>query len=323
MTFPSLAVRTLRGLALVAVCAGLLHACGGSTSQVSKFLPQRILAFGDELNYLTNDGHKYSVNALKTDKTLDCETSPIWVQYMALKLYGMDFSQCVGSGVNNGAFNLATVGSRVDDFSSQVASYTSGSGFQSSDLVTILVGLHDVMDLYHLYDGTNRADLVAQAEAKGAQLGDATLRVVGTGARVIISTIPDMGLTPYAVQQKADVGDDRPEVLSAMTDAFNKGMRLKFVNLDGSQLGLLMADDLVRGAVAHPSVYGMSNATQAVCTTALPNCTIDTVVSEAATTTNATSSSNAYLWADELHPGATFHTQLGVQAVNRVNSLPF
>lgn len=317
MTFPSLAVRTLRGFALAAFCAGLLNACGGSTSQVSKFLPQRVLAFGDELNFLTPDGHKYSVNALKTDKTLDCETSPVWVQYMALHLYGMDFNECVGSGTNNAAFNLAAVNSRVDDFATQINTYVQGTGFQSSDLVTVLVGMHDVMDLYQLYDGTNQAALAAAAQDKGDQLGAATLQIVGTGARVIISTIPDMGLTPYALQQKADVGDDRPGVLSALTDAFNKGMRLKFINLDGSQLGLLMADDLVRGAVAHPGVYSLTNATQAACTTALPNCSTDTVVDAAANT------SNTYLWADELHPGATFHTQLGLQAVNRVNSLPF
>jgi phospholipase/lecithinase/hemolysin len=183
--------------------------------------------------------------------------------------------------------------------------------------VSVLVGMHDVMDLYRLYDGTNQASLVAEAQNKGDQLGAATLEIVGTGARVVISTIPDMGLTPYALQQKADVGDDRPGVLTALSDAFNKGMRLKFITLDGSQLGLLMADDLVRGAVAHPGAYALTNATNVACTTALPNCTTDTVVDTAANT------SNAYLWADELHPGATFHTQLGVQAVNRINSLPF
>jgi phospholipase/lecithinase/hemolysin len=317
MTFPYLAVRTLRGLALAVLSAGLLNACGGSTSQVNRFMPQRILAFGDELNFLTQDGHKYSVNALKTDKTLDCETSPTWVQYMALHLYGKVFSQCVGSGVDIAAFNLAAVDSRVDDFATQIYSYTSNSGFQSSDLVTVLVGMHDVLDLYRLYDGSNQAALVAEAQNKGDQLGAATLQIVGTGARVVISTIPDMGLTPYAWQQKADVGDDRPGVLSALSDAFNKGMRLKFTTLDGSQLGLLMADDLVRGATTNPGAYALTNVTQAACTTALPNCTTDTVVDAAA------NASNAYLWADELHPGATFHTQLGVQAVSRISNLPF
>jgi phospholipase/lecithinase/hemolysin len=317
MTPTSLAVRTLRGFALAALCAGLLQACGGSTSQVNKFVPQRILAMGDELNFLTNDGHKYSVNALKADKSLDCETSPLWVQYMALKLYGKVFSQCAGSGGDITASNLATVNARVDDFASQVYAYSSGTSFQPSDLVTVLVGIHDVMDLYQRYDGTNQADLEAAAQAKGDQLGAATLMVVGTGARVVISTIPDLGLTPYAVQQKADVGDNRPALLSALCDAFNRGLRQQFVKLDGSQLGLLTADDLIRGAVAHPTVYALGNVTQAVCTTALPNCSTDTVVSAAATT------SNAYLWADELHPGATFHTQLGMQAFSLVYRLPF
>ena len=184
MTPTSLAIRTLRGLALAACCAGLLNACGGSTSQVSRFMPERVLAFGDELNFLTSDGHKYSVNALKTDKTLDCDASPVWVQYMVLKLYGTVFGECSGAG-NIGAFNLAVVGSRVDDFTTQINGYVSGSGFQSSDLVTVLVGMHDVMDLYRLYDGSNKATLVAAAQSKGEQLGDALVKVTGPHAGAV------------------------------------------------------------------------------------------------------------------------------------------
>ena len=283
----------------------------------------RNLEMTDNRTVIDADGHKYTVNAVdSTSGAVVCTTSPLWIQQVAANRYGKLFSQCPGTGSSPDltALRLSTVGARVDDVVGVANARLASGGFTDTDLVTVLVGMHDVLDQYALYDGTNEADLVSALQAKGTKLASMVNSITATGARVLVSTTIDVGLTPYAVQQKADVGDDRPGLLTRLTDAFNTGMRLKFINLDGSQLGLLTADDLVRGYVAHPGAYGMTNATQAVCTTALPNCSTDTVVSEAVTTSPP---GNGYLWADALHPGATFHTQLGMQAVGRVSSLPF
>jgi outer membrane lipase/esterase len=320
MTFPLLATRVLRAAAAVALSAGLLAACGGSTSQVDAFVPDRVLAFGDELNYLTSDGHKYTVNALDaTTKALDCVAAPLWVQYLATTHYGRVFSQCQGTGTSPSvtAVNMAGVNARTADLVSSLDNYMAGTGFASNDLVTVLVGMHDVLDEYALYDGTNLADLEAELATRGELLATQIKRIVGTGARVIISTVTDMGLTPYAIAEKANKGDDRPTVLTALTEAFNKNMRLGLTDLDGSQAGLLIADDLTRAMVRVPTYYGLSDVVTAICTTASPNCTTDTVV------TAASGSTAAYLWADDIHPGATFHLQLGMQAASRVASLPF
>jgi len=316
MTFPPRAIRPLRALAAVLLSAGLLAACGGSTSQVDAFAPARLLAFGDELSYLTDDGHKYSLNALNTtDKTLDCTLSPLWVQTLATH-YGKVFSQCKGTGTNVTALREATVGARVDDVVTKVNGLLAGGGLNSDDLVTVLVGMHDVLDVYAQYDGNNEADLTATLTSRGETLAALINKIVGTGARVLVSTAPDMGLTPFALAEKTNVGDDRPALLTRLTDALNKNMRLNLIN-DGSKLGLLIGDDLVRGMVAVPTAYGLTDAVRAVCTTALPNCTPNTVITDAATT------SSAFLWADTLRPSAIFQLQLGNQAVSRVTTLPF
>jgi phospholipase/lecithinase/hemolysin len=299
--------------------AGLLMACGGPTTQVNQFVPQRILALGDELNYLSSDGHKYSVNSLNADKTIACDLSPLWIQTLATTRYNKVFTQCVGSGTDPSAFDLSTVDSRVDDLSTQIGTYISGSGFQPDDLVTVLVGMHDVMDAYALYDGGNASDLEAQMTLKGQALAGLVNTIIGTGARVLVSTVPDMGLTPYAVQQKINVGDDRPALLTTLSEAFNKALRLNLVN-DGSKVGLLLADDLTRTLVKVPASGALANVTDPACTTALPNCSTDTVVDSGS---SSTSSASTYLWADELHPGPVFHARLGQQAIGRVNSLPF
>lgn len=320
LTLPSLTTRLLRAAATVALSAGLLVACGGSTSQVDAFVPDRVLVFGDELNYLTSDGHKYSVNALDaTTKALDCVSSPLWVQYLVTNHYGRVFSECQGSGTspNVTAINMAGVNARATDLASSLDNYMAGTGFHANDLVTVLVGMHDVLDEYALYDGANVADLEAELAKRGELVAAQVKRIVATGARVLVSTVPDMGLTPYAIAEKANKGDDRPAVLTALTEAFNKNMRLGLTDLDGSQAGLLIADDLTRAMVRVPGYYGLSDVVTAVCTTALPNCTTATVVTAAA------SSSTPFLWADDIHPGATFHLQLGTQAASRVAALPF
>lgn len=320
MSLSPLSTRRLRAFAASLLCAGLLAACGGSSSTVDKFVPDRVLAFGDELSYLTDDGYKYTVNALNStdDTTVECTTTPIWVQYMAANEYGKAFGQCVGTSSDPTAYRMATVDARVDDVDTQITSYMAGSGFQPGDLVTLLVGMHDVLDLYASYDGTNQDELTAQAKAKGEQLGNLVNQIIGTGAKVLVSTVPDMGLTPYAISEKTNVGDDRPGVLTALTDAFNSGMRLTIVS-DGSKVGLLLADDLLRAMVSSSGSYSITDATDAACLSAypLPTCTTATVVDAAVGKTAN------YLWADNIHPGTAFHTQLGAQAVSRLNTLPF
>ena len=224
MTASSLPRHALRALAAAILGTALLAGCGGGTSQIDQFVPARILSLGDELNYLTDDGHKYTVNAVDgTSGAVVCTTSPLWIQQVSANRYGKLFSQCPGTGTSPDltAFRLSTVGARVDDVVGVVSGRLASGGFTDTDLVTVLVGLHDVLDQYALYDGTNEADLIAALQAKGTKLASTVNSITATGARVLVSTTIDVGLTPYAAQQKTDVGDDRPALLDRKSTRLN------------------------------------------------------------------------------------------------------
>ena len=245
---------TSLGSALCALPLILLSGCGGSTSQVDQFQPERVLSFGDETSFLSDSGNKYTVNALNDDKSLNCAGSPIWIQYMVQTAYAKYFSQCTGTATSpdTTAYRLSTNGARVADVVAAIQSRLSSGDIVDSDLVTIMVGMHDVLDEYALYDGSNEADLIAELTSRGEQLAAAVNEATGSGARVLVSTTIDVGLTPFALTEKANVGDDRPALLTRLTDAFNKAMRLGLTN-DGSKIGLLLGDDLSRAMVRVPS----------------------------------------------------------------------
>src|SRR4051794_7480576 len=76
-----------------------LASCGGG-DQVEKFVPNRVIAFGDETSVMDDtlnpgNGRKYSVNGTvsTTDQTIDCRKNPLWIQYVASN-YGLVFPQC-------------------------------------------------------------------------------------------------------------------------------------------------------------------------------------------------------------------------------------
>ena len=155
--------------------------------------------------------------------------------------------------------------------------------------------------------------------AQGRKLAAQINAVTGTGARVLVSTVIDLGLSPWALKEKADVGDDRPALLSRLVDDFNRAMRLDLIN-DGSKIGLLLADDLSRAMVRVPSAYGLGEVITPACLEANWNsatCTTDTLITAAA------DKSSTYLWADQIRPAANFHLYLGQQAVSRLSNLPF
>jgi outer membrane lipase/esterase len=318
-----LAARLARAFGTAVIGATLLAACGGSTTQVDLFVPDRVLSFGDELSRLEDSGAKASVNALTTTtpKTQDCNSSPMWMQYLAATAYGKVFTQCKGTSASPDvtAIRHAVANARVDDVVATLKARIDSGEIQDTDLVTVMVGMHDIIDQYALYDGSNEATLIAALTAKGQKLASQVNAVTGTGARVLVSTVHDLGLSPWALKEKADVGDDRPALLTRLVNAYNKAMRLDLVN-DGSKIGLLLADDLSRAMVRVPGAYGLGEVITPACLEVHWNattCTTDTLI------TAAKDKASTYLWADQVHPAANFHLYLGQQAVSRLANLPF
>jgi outer membrane lipase/esterase len=316
-----IAVRAAAGIAAVAALAS----CGGGTYQVTAFVPARILTFGDESSRLEGaQGLKYSINGI-SPATLqtDCTQAPIWTQALA-NSYSLVYANCnVNASSSTDAVDLTTVNATVEDVVQSVNAFQAGDTFNGNDLVTLWVGMHDVLDEYQTNGTGDEATILANVKAQGVTLAGVVNQIAGTGAKVVLLTIPDMSLTPFAYVESQRGDFDRLKLLSDMSTQFNLGLRSNILN-DGSKIALVLVDDLVRNAVRSPGSFGLvalDNQTYGCLDTApLPTCTTDTLRNDPTTGQPATAN---FLWADATHLGSVLQGQIGNQAVSRAHSNPF
>jgi phospholipase/lecithinase/hemolysin len=317
------ATRAAAGL----LAAVALASCGGGTYQVNSFAPERILSFGDEGSVLVPpQGLKYSINGVSpTTDLVDCSLLPLWNQVLATS-FGMTYEECNPEAVASPtAFNFSAPNATIDDVTTQVNAFLSGDSFSGKDLVTIWVGLHDILEIYaEGGTGGDNSQLILQARARGEQLAGLVNTIVGLGAKVLVLTIPDMGQSPFAYNEQNAHGDfNRVQLLSDMSNNFNRAMRSTVIN-DGSKVGLVLPDDYVNSATRSPGSFGYASdaAITAGCldTAPLPTCNENTLVVDPVTNTSTTT---LFLWADPTHLGPTAHNSIGQQANSRAHSNPF
>lgn len=300
-----------------------LSGCGGGTSQRDPFFPDRVISFGDEASALTPTGLKYSINGISTSTdaggnvsvVIDCRLQPNWTQSVA-GYYGFVFSQCNPSGTTDvRAMNYAAAGAQVDDIKVQVDAQIANGGFQSKDLVTLLAGANDVLALYQQYPQRSEDDLLNEARERGRRLAQQVNRIIGLGPRVLLATVPDLGLTPFALKQRAEFsGLDRAKLLSDLTAAFNEQLGVT-IELDGHYIGLVAADLRVQAMARYGS--GLSNVTDGACldVVQLQDCNNLTL--------KAGASPNGWLWADDLHFSYAAQAQIAALALDRATRNPF
>ncbi|NDY91149.1 hypothetical protein [Ideonella livida] len=329
----------LGGLLLSLVLA--LAACGGSVSRLDPFVAERMIVFGDELSLLddglsTGNASQYGLNAVSSadSATISCNDNGggrrrLWVQALA-DYYGLVFAPCNPSGLRASqlkAFMRAGYGATVASVALQIKGFREDlyGGFGAQDMVTVLAGLHDVMQVYGDNDSyPNDAAKLAEVRARGEQLGALVNGIIDEGPRVIVSQILDVGLTPYA----QSLGNAEAKRLTALTNAFNDGLRLTVRN-DGTKIGLVEMDTIARSAHQN-SAYNhvdlacdedhRSNPEEALTGAdqggSLLGCTTQTLTSDGAATT--------HLWADALHPNVYMISYtLGLAAVSRARNNPF
>ena len=312
-----------RSLAALAGAAALAS-CGGG-EQVVKFAPTRLIAFGDEASVIEDvsnnaNGRKYTVNAVKVDLvTLDCKSNSTWIQYLA-NAYAITFAQCnpdavVSPGGIMRAAPLATVADVVTQIDTQVAS----SGFSGTDLVTVLAGANDILAQYRQFPTLSEGQMTVSVEQAGSALAGQVNRIGSLGGKVVVATVPDVGLTPYALAEKAAHTDtDRAALLTRLTARFNAKLRLGLIN-DGRMIGLIFADELIQAMVKNPATYSLFNVIDAVCDPVkapqVSACTTQTLV--------LSGSGDVFLWADSLQLSPGGHKQLGALAITRARGNPF
>lgn len=314
MKFSVLNWRATSALVFAAVLAG----CGGG-DQVEPFKPERLIAFGDELSVLdtsTAVTRKHTVNGL-TSGAVDCALNPLWIQYLASS-FSQVFSECNPTSATTTSDSRAQAGARVSvdvgsvsSVESQIDDFLATNSFNAKTLVTVLAGQHDVRAEYErvVAGNASEADATAAVDAAGAALAGQVNRIAAAGGKVIVSTIPNVGQTPFGVAQTAD----NRALLSRLTAAFNSRMRVTLTN-DGRMIGLILLDESIDSIARGNS--GFVNVTTAACNvTDLLTCTTDTLV--------ATGAASTYLWAGPMQLTPEGQRLLGTLAVGRAQGNPF
>ena len=319
--------RRARGVAALAASL-IVAACGGSGEPTTRFHATRVIAFGDESSLIVDtrgdgNGSKYSVNATvsDTDKTILCTGNAVWSQSVAA-FYGLVFPECNPNKVATTSRIRAAYGARAADLGAQIDAQQADSPLGPSDMTTVLIGEHDILAEYSKFPLVSQEQLVANVEAQGQEVGRQVNRITDTGAKVLLSTVMDVGFTPFGVaERQAHTDADRITLLSLLSQRFNAAMRATIFN-DGRKIGLVLLDELTTSVVLLPGTGGFTNPLQAVCDLtksaltppSILDCTVQTFVTGGTTT---------YLWADDIHISASGQITLGTAAIGRAENNPF
>lgn len=310
--------------------AMLAASCGGGAA-TNNFNATRIIAFGDETSVIVDtrgdgNGSKYSVNAVDINGTPDCRSNPIWIQTVVNIYAGLVFAPCNPGPtlVTNPSSRIrATFGAQAADLSAQIDAQIAESGFVPGDLVTVLVGANDVLNQYAQYPAVSETQLTANVTAAGIEVGQQVNRLADLGAKVIISTIPDVGFSPYAITERAaHIDTDRQQLIIRLTKSFNDSLRATLVN-DGRRIGLVLMDELVEAVAKFVGLNGFTNSTTGVCDLSQSAFVPPSILDCTNLTLIAGGSPTAYLWADDRHLSAGGQLSLGNLAATRARNNPF
>lgn len=315
-----LKLNLMRVAALCGLAVSLLASCGGGT-QIEAFVPNRIVVFGDEASLIEPDpafptqGKKRGINGVEVDSsgaltsTRSCFINQIWVQQLAYN-YGFSFPECATTGYAPAGVMRAEAGGTVAMMSARISAFAASPGFTNRDLVTVMAGTHDIIA------ALAAPNPGAAAEAAGRAFGEEVVRITNLGAKVIVSTVPDVGSTPYGQTS------GQTQLLSTLTAQFNTALRLKLQDVRGGghSAGLVLADELVLSMTRFPATYGVTNLTEAACLD-ITDCDQRPALLDPDVST--TTRGGDWLWAGPQQLGPNAQARLGAAAYNRARNNPF
>ena len=312
-----MAFHWMRRVGLLAACATavVLSACGGGSVD-SQLSPDRVIAFGDAMADLGQNGSRYTVNDGSVNN---------WVQYVAGQYNqaiapssqgGLDYAygNARVSATPDAAGNSSTptVTQQIDTF---LASHTVGS----NDLVIVSAGTSDViLQARMALDGTQSSDqMTANLDQAGRQLADQIKRLVSAGGRHVVVAGPvNLGRSPWAIQLGSD------GLLQSATTAFNNGLLVSLVDQGAN---VLYVDAALYFNQQTSSTTNVNNHTDAVCTSVDPGPGIGTGDGQVNSNLCSTATVlpgvnyNDYLWADRAYPTPRGHQLFGDYAFGRIH----
>ncbi|MEY4561735.1 MAG: hypothetical protein RLZZ618_1012 [Pseudomonadota bacterium] len=305
------------GLSLVAVAA--LSACGGG-EQRETFQARRVVVFGDEASTINADGSKYNINA----QPADCAVNPLWIQGVA---GGYGISLCTAATDPTKQLNAAA-GDKVAEVATKIDTYLASGSPVSTDLVSVFVGVNDVLAAYKASPTpTEEAAMFTAVRAAGTRLGLQIVKVTSRGAKVLVVSVPDQAITPYGRSQALLVGGAaNADLLRRLSIAFNDNMRLALgsdPNGGGRSGALIEGFDLITlFTVNLNNQFGtLVNVSQPACGT-IAEADLATQCTVAAANTVTNSTWGAWLWTSGTQLSPYGHSLLASQALTRLRGNP-
>lgn len=222
-----MATQWLRRACLLAACASalLLAACGGGDI-VSRLEPSRVLAFGDSVSDVGQNGARYTVN----DGTVNN-----WTHYVA-NSYGRTITPSSAGGLSFATGNArvlakpdAAGNAATPTLQEQIDAFLAAGRPGPDDLLLVGAGTADVIvEVQAALAGTQTdVQTVANLEAIAEQLATQVKRLVDAGAEHIGIIGPyNMGRTPWAAQT------GRGALMEAASAAFNRRLKVALFRLD-------------------------------------------------------------------------------------------
>lgn len=313
-----MATQWLRRAWLLAACASalLLAACGGGGIE-SQFTPSRLVAFGDAMADLGQNGKRYTVNDGSQNN---------WTQYVADR-YGLALSP-TPSGQSYATGNArvtgkpdAAGGTATLTVQEQVSAFLAAGAPQEGDLILVSAGTADlIVQIQAVLGGAQtEAEMLTNVGQAGRDLAAQIRRLLDAGAKHVVVVGPyNLGRSPWAVQT------DRKSLMESASGRFNEQLLVSMVDL-GEKVLYVDAQLYYNLVTGSPANYGLNNADAPVCTSVDAGAGIGTgtgqINSNLCTASTIVSGVNpdTYLFADRVYPTPRGQRLFGEYAYNRIH----
>ncbi|MDB5860001.1 MAG: esterase-like protein [Ramlibacter sp.] len=314
-----MASKLLRRALLLAVGASalVLAACGGGTV-ASQFAPARVVAFGDGMADLGQNGKRYTINDGSVGN---------WTEVISLG-YVKNISASASGGLSYATGNARVVlkpdaagNAATPTVAEQIDTFLAANTPTATDLVLINAGISDVIvQGKAVIDGTQTQDAaVAAVEQAGRDLAAQVRRVVNAGAtHVVVVGAYNLGRSVWAKETS------QADLLQTLSGRFNDQMLVTIVDL-GAKVLYVDSALYYNLVTSSPASYSISEVMAYACTSVDPGpgigtgtgqvnsnlCTTDTLLSGIDRST--------YLFADRIYPTPRGQQLFGDYATNRIH----
>jgi phospholipase/lecithinase/hemolysin len=321
----------LRRAWLLAACAPvlLLAACGGG-STVSQLTPSRIIAFGDAMADIGQDGARWTIN----DGSLNNWTLVVASDYGRPLVPSAQGGLSFATGNARVTLKPDAVGNAgTPTVTEQISTFLASNTPGADDLILVNAGTSDVIvQAKAVLDGAiSEGQALANVDQAGRELGAQVRRLVSAGAHhVIVMGTYNLGRSPWAAQtgqsgllQRLSSGPSSTGVNQPRS--FNESLLISMVDLGADVLYVdaALQFNLITGNPSSAS-FNLSDASTTGCTSVDPGPGIGTGAGQVnshlctANTLQAGVDPTRFLFADRIYPTPRGHQLLGDFAFGRI-----